>query len=153
MMFVAFLANPFLAPLSLCSRRWLKRWRTQNVLTKWEWLKSEFILCDLLSLDQLHNHVFEDSQKQMEPSRLNTISDDSGGQSSADWVGRFKSCETRFMSQLTELTSDYRKYTRQKFTSSQILFHVWEIIRWHSKGPCPRKDGKDISSTTKTSQR
>ena len=33
-MFAAFLANPFLAPLSLCSRRWFKRWRTQNVLIK-----------------------------------------------------------------------------------------------------------------------
>ena len=44
------------------------------------------------------------------------------------------------MRHLVESTTSCRKNTRQKFTSSQILFYVWEIIRWHSKGPCPRSD-------------
>ena len=152
-------SNFCLAPLSLYPRRWCKRWRKQNALTKCGiniHTKNVEIKvaswCDEFLWMSLRNHGFEDTQCKRDflPGLLYHMK--SGGQPFADW---FTVSNLATHEGLWDIWPNRRRVVEnaRKFTSSHILFYVWESRRWLRQKLSSPKDGKTISSTTNTPQR
>ena len=104
---------------------------------------------DLLTLEQLSNYEFNCAQDKSDSSCRNALRPERGAKPFCKLILHLRSWENkRFVRILVPSTENCRKCMRQKFTCSQILFHVWENKRWTSQKSSSPEDGMIISSDT-----
>ena len=116
-------------------------------------LKPGCILDDFLSLDLLRRHGLEDTQSKRDLFRRNVLPDESGGQLLADWV-------TVSIHAQQKSLWDNRSNRQQVVKMHEAEVHVfsepvllWDTLRWLRQKWRSRKDGKCLSSATRTPQR
>ena len=146
----------FLLRFSLCSRRCLKRWRTQNVSINYgihspqnDWNQNTFFVIHLPSI----NYVIM-ILKTLE-GKGTFISEYSSRWKRSTTVCRlglsFEILRNNIYERIDRIDNELSKiHETEVHVFSDALLCLGNI-RWYRKGLSPRKDGKDISSTTKTS--
>ena len=154
-----FRTNPFVAPLSLFTRRWSKSWRKQNVLLKsgidtaqicWNqvafwmiyfpWINCADMVWRTLNVRGTFSQECSTRWKRRA--------------TSCGLGHRFKSCATKkLMRQPVQSTTSCQnaRSRSSRLLRNQYLFG--DTLRWLRQKWRSRKDGKCISSTTRTPQR